>query len=152
MLVWDYAKLLTHLSLLSFVYDWLIVKLDHTEDLCHVTRGGNWSFFVVSSSRLVKSIQPRDGSLPAQPISVRKAQARKKAHKPLRTPCTSQTNLSSMFDHQNLVILIIEKQTFRILSLRDLCFVFCSRDLDVLRAQRIIGFFIFTHRSTGSEI
>ena len=37
-------------------------------------------------------------------------------------------------------------------SLRDLCFVFCSRDLDVLRAQRIIGFFILiTHKSTGSE-
>ena len=28
-------------------------------------------------------------------------------------------------------------------SLRDLRFVLCSRDLDVLRAQRIIGFFIF---------
>ena len=28
----------------------------------------------------------------------------------------------------------------------------CSRDLDVLRAQRIIGFFsLITHKSTGSE-
>ena len=27
-------------------------------------------------------------------------------------------------------------------SLRDLRFVFCSRDLDVLRAQRIIGFYL----------
>ena len=27
-------------------------------------------------------------------------------------------------------------------SLRDLRFVFCSRDLDVLRAQMIMGFFI----------
>ena len=36
-------------------------------------------------------------------------------------------------------------------SLRDLRFVFCSRDLDVLRAQRIIGFFILiTHKSTMS--
>ena len=36
--------------------------------------------------------------------------------------------------------------------LRDLRFVFCSRDLDVLRAQRIIGFFILiTHKSTRSE-
>ena len=36
--------------------------------------------------------------------------------------------------------------------LRDLCFVFCSRDLDVLRTQRIMGFFIFiTHKSTRSE-
>ena len=37
-------------------------------------------------------------------------------------------------------------------SLRDLRFVLCSRDLDVLRAQRIIGFFIsITHKSTRSE-
>ena len=27
-------------------------------------------------------------------------------------------------------------------SLRDLRFVLCSRDLDVLRAQRIIGFYL----------
>ena len=41
---------------------------------------------------------------------------------------------------------------FRILSLRDLRFVICSRDLDVLRAQRITGFFILiTHRSAWSE-
>ena len=38
-------------------------------------------------------------------------------------------------------------------SLRDLRFVFCSRDLDVLRAQRIMDFFILiTHKSTRSEI
>ena len=37
-------------------------------------------------------------------------------------------------------------------SLRDLRFALCSRDLDVLRAQRIIGFFILiTHKSTRSE-
>ena len=37
-------------------------------------------------------------------------------------------------------------------SLRDLRFVFCSLDLDVLRAQRIMGFFIvITHKSTRSE-
>ena len=37
-------------------------------------------------------------------------------------------------------------------SLRDLRFVLCSRDLDMLRAQRIIGFFILiTHKSTRSE-
>ena len=37
-------------------------------------------------------------------------------------------------------------------SLRDLHFVLCSRDLDVLRAQRIMGFFILiTHKSTSSE-
>ena len=33
-------------------------------------------------------------------------------------------------------------------SLRDLCFMLCSLDLDVLRAQRIIGFlFWITHKS-----
>ena len=36
-------------------------------------------------------------------------------------------------------------------SLRDLCFVFCSRDLDVLRAQRIMGFYLDYHKSTRSE-
>ena len=37
-------------------------------------------------------------------------------------------------------------------SLHDLRFVLCSLDLDVLRAQRIIGFFILiTHKSTRSE-
>ena len=37
-------------------------------------------------------------------------------------------------------------------SLRDLRFVLCSRDLDVLRAQRIMGFFILiTHKSPPSE-
>ena len=34
-------------------------------------------------------------------------------------------------------------------SLRDLRFVLCSRDLDVLRAQRIMG--LITHKSTGSD-
>ena len=36
-------------------------------------------------------------------------------------------------------------------SLRDLRFVLCSRDLDALRAQRIMGFFLITHKSTRSE-
>ena len=36
-------------------------------------------------------------------------------------------------------------------SLRDLRFVHCSRDLNVLRAQRIIGFlFLITHKATRS--
>ena len=36
-------------------------------------------------------------------------------------------------------------------SLRDLHFVLCSRDLDMLRAQRIMDFFILiTHKSTRS--
>ena len=37
-------------------------------------------------------------------------------------------------------------------SLRDLHLVLCSRDLNVVRAQRIIGFFILiTHKSMRSE-
>ena len=37
-------------------------------------------------------------------------------------------------------------------SLFDLRFALCSRNLDVLRAQRIMGFFIFiTHKSKRSE-
>ena len=36
-------------------------------------------------------------------------------------------------------------------SLRDLRFVLCSRDLDVLRPQRIIGFFMLITRAAGSE-
>ena len=43
-------------------------------------------------------------------------------------------------------------QTFRMFSLRDLRFVLCSRDLNVVRAQRIMGFLsYFTHKSTRSE-
>ena len=39
-------------------------------------------------------------------------------------------------------------------SLCDLRFVLCSRDLDVLRAQRNMGFLkiLITHKSTRSEI
>ena len=47
---------------------------------------------------------------------------------------------SAMFD--NHTILLFGLKEFRILSLRDLRLVLCSRDLDVLRAQRIIGFFL----------
>ena len=37
-------------------------------------------------------------------------------------------------------------------SLLDLRFVLCSRDLDALRTQRIMGFLILiTHKSTRSE-
>ena len=42
--------------------------------------------------------------------------------------------------------------SLRDLSLRDLRFLLCSRDFDVLRAQRIMDFFILiTHKSTRSE-
>ena len=43
---------------------------------------------------------------------------------------------------------------FHMFSLPDLCFVLCSRDLDVLSAQRMMGFlflFLRTHKSTGPE-
>ena len=44
------------------------------------------------------------------------------------------------------------EQTFHMSWLLALGFVLCSRDVDVLRAQRIIGFFILiTHKSTRSE-
>ena len=43
-----------------------------------------------------------------------------------------------MFDNHTI---LTNKQIVRILSLRDLRFVLCSRDLDLLCAQRIIGFF-----------
>ena len=38
-------------------------------------------------------------------------------------------------------------------SLRDLCFALCSHEVDILRAQRIMGSFILiTHKSTRSKI
>ena len=50
--------------------------------------------------------------------------------------------VSSMFDnHTILLFWLWNKQTSRMFSLLNLCFVFCSLDLDVLCAQRIIGFF-----------
>ena len=64
------------------------------------------------------------------------------------------TNVSAMFDnHTILLFWLWNKQTFRMFSLRDLRFLLCSFYLDVLRAQRIIGFFILiTHNPTRSEI
>ena len=46
---------------------------------------------------------PRDRSLPAQPISTRKAQSRKKAHKPLRTSWIS-TIVSAMFANHTILL------------------------------------------------
>ena len=51
-----------------------------------------------------------------------------------------------MFDNRK--ILLLSKQTFCMFSLCALRFVVRSRDLDVLCAQRIMG---FTHKSMGSE-
>ena len=83
-----------------------------------------------------------DRSSPAQPISIPKVQSSKKAHKPLRTSCISSKNVSAMFDNHTILLFWLQnKQTFHMFSLRDLRFLRCSRDLDELRAQRIIGFF-----------
>ena len=50
-------------------------------------------------------------------------------------------NVSAMFDNRTILLFwLYDEQTFHMFSLRDLRFVLCSRDLDVLRAQRIIGF------------
>ena len=88
-----------------------------------------------------------------QPNSIQKAQPRKKAHKALCTLCISQSNVSAMFnDNQILLFLLYNKQTFSILSLRDLLFVFSSLEVNILRVQRIISFFVlFTHKSTRWE-
>ena len=63
-------------------------------------------------------------------------------------------NMSVMFDNHTIALFSLEnKRTFLILSLCDLRFLLCSLDLDVLGAQRIIGFFILiTHKSTRSQI
>ena len=51
-----------------------------------------------------------------------------------------------MFDNYTMSLFKLQnKQTFRILSLRDLRLVLCSLDLDVLRAQRIVGCFYFNY-------
>ena len=64
---------------------------------------------------------------------------KEKAHKPLRTSRISQTMCLACL--KILLFLLYNKQTFRILSLRDLRPVHSSLYLDVLRAQRIIGLF-----------
>ena len=75
-----------------------------------------------------------------------------KAHIPLRTSWISPKK--NAFDNQTIYPLfwLFNKQTFHMPSLRDLRFVFCSLDLDVRRAQRIIGFFILPTNQRGREI
>ena len=91
-----------------------------------------------------ESYQPCDKSLSAQPISIRKAQPRKKnTHKPLRTWWISQTNTrpclisikSCCFDDRINI-------TFQMFSLHDLHFVLCSRDW----SRWIIGVFLSSHK------
>ena len=63
-------------------------------------------------------------------------------------------NVSAMFYNQKILLfwLYNHRQSFAMFLLLDLCFMFCSRDVNVLRAQRIIGFFhLTTHRSPRSE-
>ena len=85
--------------------------------------------------------KPRNRSLSAQPISIRKAQSRKKPRY-LSAPREFLINCTSaMFDnHIILLFRLWNEQTFHMFSLRDLSFVLCSLYLYVLRAQRIIGF------------
>ena len=96
------------------------------------------------------NFRPRDQSSPAQPISTRKTQSRKKPT--YLCESRTQTMCWPTFDNHTILLFWLNKQTFRTLSLRNLCFVFCSRDLDVIRAQRIIGIFtLITHKSTRLE-
>ena len=81
---------------------------------------------------------PRDRSFPAQPISTRKVQSRKKS--PQTFAHLVNCHKSCYFDYR------INKHF--ICSHRMICV--CSFDLDVLCAQRIISFFFFisiTHKS-----
>ena len=82
---------------------------------------------------------PRDRSFPAQPISILRAQSRKKptnlcTPRELLKKCLPRLRIikSCYFDYR------INKPS-RMFSLRELRFVLFSLDLDVLRAQRIVG-------------
>ena len=91
---------------------------------------------------------PCDRALPSQPISIRNAQLRKKSPDSFAHFVNFSKNVSAMFDNQR----ICRMSNFHVFLLRDLRFVLCSRDLDVLRAQRIIGFLILiTHKSARLE-
>ena len=89
---------------------------------------------------------PCDTNLPAQPIRIRKAHPRKKSPQTFAHLVNFSENVSAMFDNHTIL-------SFHMMfSLRDLRFVLCSRDLDVPRAQRIMGFILITHKSTKSNI
>ena len=83
---------------------------------------------------------PRDRSLPAQPISIRKAEWRKKAHKPLRPSRISHNCPPCLIIIQSCYFDYKINKPFAY-SLHDLRFMLYSLNLDVLRAQRIIGYF-----------
>ena len=94
---------------------------------CYIT----WTISSVIAS------SPCHWSVPSQQINTQKAQSRKKkAHIPpeykMCTVCCLTIIQSCYFDYR------INKP-FALFSLRDLRFVLCSRDLDALRVQRIMG-------------
>ena len=82
-------------------------------------------------------------SVIAQPISIRKPQSRKKSPQTFAhlvhfsNKCVGRLNVSII-----LSFWLLNKQTFHIFYLLHLYFVLCLNDLDVLRAQRIMGFSI----------
>ena len=89
-----------------------------------------WSHGVVteigSSNRYKENCahNPCDHSLPAQPISIRKAQSRKKAHKPLHTSWISpKMCLPCLIIIPILLFWLKNKQTFHMFLLRDLYFM-----------------------------
>ena len=53
----------------------------------------------------------------------------------------SNKRVCHVYNHKIVLFGLQNKQTFHMFSLLDLRFVLCSRDLDVLRAQRIMSFF-----------
>ena len=94
-----------------------------------------------SVGSLMSDFQPCDRSSPAQPIRIRNAQSRRESPDTF-SHLLSFSNVSAMFDNHTILLFWSKNgQTFCILSLHDLCFVLCSLDLDVQRAQRIMGFF-----------
>ena len=114
----------------------------------------------------VSSVSPSSCSLLVSPCSLlwRRANARNVSQHTLYDVqhiyinltlihCTShKLSLPWLIIKKILLFWIYKKQTFRMFSLCDLRFVLCSRDLDVLRAQRFMTFFILiTHKSTRSE-
>ena len=84
--------------------------------------------------------------LPSQSASEK--QSRKKSPWAFAHFVNFSKNVSVTFDNHTILLFWLQnRQTFSILSLLDLCFVLCSLDLNVLRAQRIMGFlFLITHK------
>ena len=75
-----------------------------------------------------------------------KSTIKKKSPQTFAHLVNSSQNVSFMFDNHTILLFWLQK-TVRLLSLRDLRFLFCSRDLDALYAQMIMGFFsLITHK------